>query len=94
MDCKSCKESREIVSRHVHEADLDRSDRNARRWFVAWLITFLVLIACVVYLFWYKDQWETVEETITNEVVQDADEGGNNKFVGGDYYGSADSPND
>ena len=94
MDCQTCKESREVISHHVHEADLDRSDRNAKRWFFAWLITFLVLIACVIYLFWYKDQFEVVEETTTTEVVQDADDSGNNSFVGGDYYGSTEDSGD
>ena len=91
MDCNACKENCELVSRHTHESDLDRMDRINKRWFIAWLVTFVLLVACVAGFVWYESQWQVVEETTTTEVEQDADNGGNNefKFVGGDYYGEA-----
>ena len=89
-DCKTCKE-KEFISRHVHEADLDRADRNSKRWFIAWLITFVLLVGCVAGFIWYESQWEVVEETTHTEVQQDADGFGNNTFIGGDYNGSSDN---
>lgn len=94
MDCKTCKESREVVSRHLHESDMDRMDRVNRRWFYAWLITFVLLVAGVVFFFWRESQFEDIVETTTTEVLQRADDGSNNTFVGGDYsVGDAESKN-
>ncbi len=91
MDCSSCREAREVVSRHVHEADMDRLERMNKRWFLAWFVTFVLLVACVAGFIWYESQWEVVQETTTMEVEQDADNGGMNKFIGGDYYGTSES---
>lgn len=91
MDCKTCKESREVVSRHVHESDLDRMDRVNHRWFITWIITFVLLVGGVVFYFWHENQFETVKETVSYEVEQQADRNGNNSFVGGDYNGYAES---
>ena len=84
MDCKSCKESREFVSRHVHESDLDRLERINKRWFFAWLITFILLVGCVAGFIYYESQWEVVT---TTEVTQQND-GGYNNYIGndGDIY--------
>lgn len=87
MDCKTCKENREYVSRHVHEADLDRLERINKRWFYAWLITFLLLVGCVAGFIYYESQWQVVE---TTEVSQDVDTGEGNAYVAGVgdvYYG-------
>lgn len=86
MDCKSCKEAREVISRHAHEADLDRMDRVNKRWFWAWMITFILFIMSWAGFLWYESQWEVVESTITQEAV--ADNGSDIRLVGGDYYGS------
>ena len=90
MDCNSCKESRDIVSRHVYESALDRMERVNKRWFIAWIITFVLLVGCVAGFIWYESQWEVVEEVVTTEVSQNASGDGSNRFVGGDYYGGAD----
>lgn len=84
MDCKTCKESREFVSRHVHESALDRLERINKRWFVAWLITFLLLVGCVAGFIYYESQWQVVN---TVEVTQENDNGYDN-YVGndGDIY--------
>lgn len=84
MDCKTCKENREYVSRHVHEADLDRLERINKRWFYAWLITFLLLVGCVAGFIYYESQWEVVN---TTEVTQE-NTNGYNSYIGndGDIY--------
>ena len=67
-------------------------ERINKRWFVAWLITFLLLVGCVAGFIWYESQWEVVESATSMEVEQDADGNGSNLFVGGDYsYGSTES---
>lgn len=71
----------------VHESEMTRMERVNKRWFIAWLITFLLLVGCVAGFLWYEAQWETVE-TVTQEVTQESD-AGSNHFVGGDYYGTS-----
>ena len=78
-----------MVSRHVHESDLDRMDRTVKRWFVAWLITFILLVGCVAGFVWYENQWEYVQESTTTEVTQEAGGNGTNNYIGGDYFGSS-----
>lgn len=85
MDCKSCKESREIISRHAHEADLDRMDRVNKRWFAAWLITFVLLVGCVAGFVWYESQWEDVSTEVSQEV--DTSSGSAYVIGVGDYHG-------
>ena len=92
MDCKTCKEIRDVVSRHVHESDLDRLERINKRWFVAWLITFLLLVGCVAGFIYYESQWEVVS---TTEVTQENTDGYNN-YIGNDgdiYNGKTDYQN-
>lgn len=79
MDCAFCKESREIVSRHIYESTLDRLERINRRWFIAWLITFVLLVGCVAGFIWYESQWEYFETTVTQE-----NDGGFNSYIGND----------
>ena len=92
MDCNTCKEKRlEPVPYFSHEKDMDIMNRINKRWFVAWLITFILLVSVVAGFIWYESQWQVMEETTTMEVEQDADNGGINRFVGGNYYGAAES---
>lgn len=72
------------------ESEMARLERVNRRWFVAWLITFVLLIGCVAGFLYYESQF--VDEVVTQEVVQEADNG-ENHFIGGDYDGTADSTN-
>ena len=90
MDCKNCREAREVVSRHVHEADLDRLERINKRWFLAWLITFVLLVGCVAGFIWYESQF--MDEEWTFEATTD---GGGNAIANGNgevyYYGESES---
>lgn len=75
------------IQRYYHEDSMARMERANKRWFVAWLITFILLVGCVAGFLWYEAQWETVE-AVTQEVTQES-EAGSNHFVGGDYYGAS-----
>lgn len=92
MNCETCKERQQQeqpVPFRVHESDMARQERNAKRWFIAWIITFVLFLASWAGFLWYESQWETVETW--QEVTQDAGERGTNQFVGGDYYSQAES---
>ena len=97
MDCNTCKERRkeiEPVQYYVHEGVMARMERSNKRWFIAWLITFVLLVGCVCFFFWRESQFETKETTTTTtEVEQETNGEGSNNFYGGDYYGSAESQN-
>lgn len=65
------------------ESEMARLERVNRRWFVAWLITFVLLIGCVAGFLYYESQFEDV--VITAE--QTADGQSNNYAIGGDFVG-------
>ena len=75
----------------VHEGEMARMERvNNRLWVVVIILIAVVVITNGLWI-WYESQWEVVHET-TQEVTQDTGNGnGTNNFVGGDYYGEADS---
>ena len=91
MDCKSCKEARETISRQAHESDMDRMERINKRQFWAWMITIFLFLASWAGFIWYESQWEVVETQITQE-----NESGYNNYIGNDgdiYNGEANSDN-
>lgn len=66
-----------------------RLERTIKRLWVLCIILLLSLIisnACWIY---YESQWQyvTTETEIEQDVKQET-EGGDNSFIGGDYYGS------
>lgn len=94
MNCETCKERKmqaEPVPYIVHESAMARAERANKRWFWAWLITLLLLVGAVVWYIWWRGQWEVKEKTVSYEVEQQAERNGNNSFIGGDYYGFAES---
>jgi len=65
-----------------------RQERVNKRWFLAWLITFVLFIASWAGFLWYESQWEVVETEITQE-----NDGGYNNYIGNDgdiYNGETD----
>lgn len=78
----------------VHESILARQERNIKRLWILCIIIFLALIGTNAGWIYYESQWQ--DEVITQDVLQDSGIGGSNKlrFVGGDYYGNAESEND
>lgn len=74
----------------VHEGIMARMERTIHRLWITTLVLILALIASNIAWFFYDQQFETYTET-TQEVTQDTSDGGTNNFIGGDYYGEADS---
>lgn len=78
----------------VHEATMARQERTIKRLWILCLVMFLALVVTNAGWIYYENQWEDVvtTETTMQEVDQDS-ETGSNTFVGGDYYGEANSKN-
>ena len=76
----------------VHEGAMVRMERVNFRLWVTVLVLILALIASNLAWFFYDRQFETYEETTTQEVTQTAestDGDAINKFIGGDEYGES-----
>lgn len=54
-----------------------------KRLFIIWLVTFVVFIGLLGYTLWLLNDIGTIEETTTQEVSQENDDG-NNNFIGND----------
>ena len=52
-----------------------------KRLFIIWLVTFVAFIGLLGYTLWLINDIGTIEETTTQEVLQENDNG-NNNFVG------------
>ena len=52
-----------------------------KRLFIVWLVTFIAFIGLLGYTLWLLNDIGTIEETTTQEVSQENDNG-NNNFVG------------
>ena len=83
----------EKVDYIVHEGMMARQERTIKRLWILCIIIFAALILTNAGWLWYESKWQ--DEVITQEVTQDSGIGGNNtlRFIGGDYYGEADSEN-
>ena len=90
-DCNTCKKNRPDVPWEVHQDAMARANLANRRWFVAWVITFFLLLATVVFCIWQRSQYELVEQ----EYVQNIDTGNGDLDIDGNvinrggvfYYG-------
>ena len=72
----------------VHEGDLARMERSNKRMFILCIILIILFTTTNGAWIWYESQFEDVVTTeVTQDVMQDADDGGNNTFIGGDSYG-------
>lgn len=54
-----------------------------KRLFIVWLVTFVAFIGLLGYTLWLLNDIGTIEETTTQEVSQENDNG-NNNFIGND----------
>ena len=74
----------------VHESIMARMERANKRWFIAWLITFVLLCCCVGGFIWYESQFEEI--SMTQEATTD---GGGDVVVNGAagdlYYGTGET---
>lgn len=75
----------------VHEGMVVRMERMNQRLWIMCIILILALIASNLAWFFYDQQFETYEETVTQE-ADSADGDVTNTYVGGDYVqGETDS---
>ena len=77
------------VPRIVFEAEMARWERTFKRLWIIILVLILLLFGSNVAWIVYESQFEDIVYT-QQDVEQHAD-GGDNHFIGGDYYGSAES---
>lgn len=71
-------------ARHERERKHERT-----LWFIVVIVLILLLFGTNAAWIAYEAQWETVE-TVTQDVIQSADNGVN-RFIGGDYHGMAEN---
>ena len=71
----------------AHQSAAARQERQMRRMWIVILVLICALIGTNLAWIVYESQFETVESW-EQEVIQDAENGGNN-FIGGDHYGEA-----
>lgn len=63
---------------------------SARRWFVAFCVMVFLEIATIIGFIWYISL--PVEESSTEEITQEADDGSSNQIIGGDYVSETINP--
>lgn len=79
----------DTVSFVAFESACTRLERNNRRLFILCIILIVALIASNAGWVIYESQFQDVE--VTQEVEQEAQGDGSNRFVGGDFYAPVDS---
>lgn len=67
----------------VHESDMSRLERQLKRLWIVILVLIFLLVGSNCAWLWYESQFETVETT-TEEIVVDADENGIANYIGND----------
>lgn len=72
----------------VHESAMARQERTVKRLWIVVILLIVLLVGSNIGWLAYESQFEDV--ITIQEVEQDTD-GGNNSFVGGDYYGTSKS---
>ena len=86
-DCESCKSKNQQaadVPYIVHEAELARAERTAKRLWITILLLIVLLVGTNGAWIWYQSQFEYCQTT--QEVTQESDHG-DNSFIGGDVGG-------
>ena len=72
----------------VHEAAMARQELTVKKLWIVVILLIVLLVGSNIGWLAYESQFEDV--VTIQEVEQDTD-GGNNSFVGGDYYGTSKS---
>lgn len=75
-----------MISRVVFESEMARWERNFKRLVIIILVLIVLLVGTNIGWMVYESQFEDIVVS-TQDVEQQAD-GGDNHFVGGDYYGN------
>lgn len=82
MDCKTCKENRNVIPYIAHEAEQARSERHIKRLLWALVIVVVLMFASNAIWLWAWMQYDYVDEEYTVEM--DAGDKGNANYIGGD----------
>ena len=69
----------------AHEEEIVRMERNVKRWFIGWIITFIALVLTNVGWIVYENQFEDITTTVSQETSA---EGGGNAIINGDKAGA------
>ena len=84
MDCETCKDKRKVISQTpkdvpyiAHESAVARLERVIKRMWVLVLSLIILLVASNGAWIWWESQYQTIENTITQE---NAD--GYNNYIG------------
>lgn len=92
MNCDNCSiRKADPVPYIVHESAMARQERTIKRLWILLILVISLLVATNGAWLWWESQWEVYETY--QEVTQEADGDGSNRFVGGDYYGWPESNN-
>ena len=86
-DCKSCKSKNQQaadVPYIVHEAELARAERTAKRLWITILLLIVLLVGTNAGWIWFESQFEYSQTT--QEVTQESNHV-DNSFIGGDVGG-------
>ena len=87
MDCSTCKSnSLQTIPYIAHEQEMARRERTEKRLWITIILLICLLVGTNAGWLYYESQFTDV---ITQEVVQEADNG-SNSFIGGDVYGETD----
>jgi len=76
------------VSYFAFDGAMAMMERTNHRQFIVIIVLILALIATNTAWILYENQFETYDETY--QEVSQSTKGGNNEFIGGDYYGTTD----
>lgn len=76
-----------MIPRVVFESEMARWERNFKRLVIIILALIVLLVGTNIGWMVYESQFEDIVVS-TQDVEQQAD-GGDNHFIGGDYYGNA-----
>lgn len=89
--CTGCEKSTvQGIPFIVYEKEMIRYERVIKKLWVIIILLIVFLVGSNIVWIVYDKQFEDV--TITQEVEQDAESGGN-RFIGGDFYGETKSNN-
>ena len=72
----------------AHEAEMARSERKEKRFFIIIILLIALLVGTNAGWIWYESQFEDVTQTVEQEA-----ESGTNNFVGGDMFGESEDNN-
>lgn len=75
----------------AHEGMMTRMERTNHRLWILCIFLVICLIASNVAWVIYESQFEYYDESITQEVTQQADGDSINRFIGGDYVSDTNS---